>query len=176
VKRWLAIAAVVLGLGAVLYAVFAAPSDEEEIRAQLDRLALVVGVTADEKNPVIRGARLKREFAEIFTEDVAVSIPELTSLRSGRDELAAVGARAGTYFQTADVSISQIDIEIDGAKTRAQVRSVATLTGSRGGELERDERRVRFEFVQRDGDWLIDAVRVGSRPSDSEPDDPTTEP
>jgi hypothetical protein len=56
------------------------------------------------------------------------------------------------------------------------VRSVATLTGSRGGELERDERRVRFEFVQRDGDWLIDAVRVGSRPSDSEPDDPTTEP
>ncbi len=161
-KRWLAIGAVVLGLIAVLYAVFSRPSDEERIRAVIDRLARVVSVSPDEKNVVIRAARLKRDFAEILTKDVAVTIPELTSLRGGRDELAGVGARAGSYYQSADISISDVEIEIDDKKTRAQVRSVATLTGSRGAELERDERRVRFELVQRDGDWLIDAIRVGA--------------
>lgn len=163
-KRWLAIAAVVIGGGALLYAVFAQPSSEERIQTQLERLARVVAVHADEKNPVLRGVRLKREFSEIFTTDVSVSIPELTSLRRGRDELAGVAARAGTHFQTADVAFSNVRIQLDDRETRAMVRTVATLTATRGGELERDERRVRFDFVERDGDWLIDGLSVAARP------------
>jgi hypothetical protein len=166
VKRWLAIAAVALGLGAVLLALFARPTHEERIRKQLDRLAQVVSAGSDESNPVLRGARLKREFSELFSADVAVTIPDLGNPVRGRDELAALAARAGMGFQRVEVALSKIDVQVDANETRAQVRSVATVTGTRAGELERDQRRVRFGFSRQDGEWLIDLVAVGARPDE----------
>jgi hypothetical protein len=166
VKRWLAIGAVVLGLGALLYALFARPTHEERIRAKLERLALVVTLDREQQNPLLRAARLKKEFSELFTASVAVTIPELASPLTGRDELAALGARAGTEFQSVEVGFSKIEVELDTTETRAQVRSVATLTGTRGGELEHDRRRVRFGFVRQDGEWLIDLVSVAAPDGD----------
>ncbi len=155
-----AIAVVVIGLAVVLYALLSAPNDEERIREKLAHLADVVSVEADDKNPVSRGLRMKQEFSSIFTEDVNVSIPELTSLGRGRDGLASVATRAGTYFETADISLSVRKITFDERKERAQVESVATLTGSRAGELEHDTRAARFDMLKQDGDWMIDGVAV----------------
>jgi hypothetical protein len=168
VKRWLAIGAIVLGLGAVLYALFARPSDEERIGAKLDHLARVVALESDETNSMMRAARLNEEFSELFTEDVLVIVPELAELRPARRELGHLAARATAGFENAEVSFSGLSIQVDASKTRAQVRAEATLTGSRGGELERDERRVRFGFSKRDGEWLIEMLSVSPKASDDE--------
>lgn len=159
-KRWIAIVAVVLGLGAVLFAVFMAPSDEEQIRGQLQRLAQSASIDPDEKNPVSRGMRIKKDFEDIFTENVAVNAPELASPGKGRDGVVSAATRMGTYFETAEISFSSVRVDLDGSKSRAKVNSVATLTGSRGGELEHETRDVSFDFVKSDGDWLIDGVTV----------------
>jgi hypothetical protein len=165
VKRWLAIAAVGLGLAALLYALFARPTHEERIGRALDRLARVVSSDSEQQNPILRAARLRKEFSEIFSRDVSVNIPELASPLRGRDELAAIGARTTTAYQSVDVEFSKLDIRVDANETRAEVRAVATLTGSRGA-LERDSRRVRFGFSHQAGEWLIDSVSVAASAQD----------
>jgi hypothetical protein len=159
-KRWIAVVAVVLGLGGILLAIFLAPNDEEKIRGQLDRLGQSASVDPEEKNPVARGIRIKKDFEDIFTENVAVSAPELASPGKGRDGVVSAATRAGTYYQNADISFSNVKVELDGSKSRAKVNAVATLTGSRGGELQHETRDVIFDFAKYDGDWLIDSVTV----------------
>jgi uncharacterized protein (TIGR02246 family) len=160
-KRWIAVAGVVVGAGFVLWAILGGPNDEERIRAQLERLEAAAHVEGDGENPVFRSARLNQEFSEIFTDDVAVSIPELSSHKRGRTGLAALAARATTHVRNLDVDFSSIDVQFDTSGKSASVDTDAKLDATRhGGRIERDERRVAFRFVERDGDWLIDSVSV----------------
>lgn len=163
-KRWLAILAGAAGLGLVGWAVFGGPSDEEQIRELIERLESAIEVDGQE-NPVGRMARLNGAFKEIFTKDVQVSIPELTSLQGGRRELADVATRASGYFEGGDVEIGIDELTIDGSKQGAHARTTATLTGTKAGGSgpERDTRKVTFRFTRDDGDWRIYALSVSGR-------------
>jgi hypothetical protein len=162
-RRVLAVVAVALGLLVIGYAVFAKPSDEELIRAKLDRLAEVVSFSDGAGNPVFRAARLDGEFADLFTEDVRISIPELSSVAQGRRPLAGLAARGSSYAQSLDVDFQDVDVQLIGGSSAAQVKAVASLTAQRGGRLQQDRRRVGFGFTKRDGDWLIDAVSAQTK-------------
>lgn len=158
-KRWVAIAGGVVGVGLIGYALLSAESDEEKIRNKLNQLEEAVAVSDPSENVIFRKARMDEAFEEIFTEQVSVSIPELTSLRSGRTRLAGVATKAGTFFSSASVSFDDVDVVIDPAGDRAQVRSEVTLDAVRAGRPRRDTRAVTLQFVKRD-DWLIDSIRV----------------
>jgi hypothetical protein len=161
-RRSLAIGGIVVGIGLAGYALFGGSSDEEKIRALLDRLAQAVSVTGQE-NPVLRAGRLRSEFADVFTRDVRVKIPELTSLSSGRDSLVTLAAQTGSYFRTAEIILKDVDIQLVQSGVRAQVSCQATLLADRGQGLRRDERRVRFDLGKKDDDWRIDSVTVSSK-------------
>jgi len=159
-KRALAIGALIAGALLVLWALLAGDTDEEKIVARLARLAIAVSVEGGEQNPVFRVARMNQEFSELFTEDVSVSMPEISEARSGREALAALAGRATRHLEAVDVDFEDIAVEMDASKG-AQVRARAKLDAVRlGGHRERAERDVRFRFVDREGAWLIASVRV----------------
>lgn len=165
-RSWVAIGVVVLGVGVALYALLSRKSDEELIRDQLAQLAHVVRVDPDE-NVIFRAKRMKEEFEKIFTPMVRVDIRELTSSKSGRDQLVGVATRAGTYYRTVDLDIDARSVDVIGGGTSATVRGDVTFTGDRGDGPRRDERRVLFGFAKVDDVWLIDSVVV--TPKDETP-------
>jgi len=56
------------------------------------------------------------------------------------------------------VSVGATDIHVEGALAHAV--SQVTLTGSRGGELRREQRNVRFELRRAGRDWRVGAIEV----------------
>jgi hypothetical protein len=164
-KRLLAMGGVGAGAALVLYALLSRESDDEKIRRHLDELELAVQVDGEGENPVMRATRLDKRFSELFDEKVRISIPELTSARSGRKDLVALATRAGVWFRTLEIDFK--DIGIKTGNIGAQVSTTASLTTSRAGAgLQRDERKVDFTFTKTDGDWRIDSVHVS--PKDEE--------
>lgn len=161
-KRALVVALCVLVATLAIWLLFFRTSDERAIQKKLDRLATAVRVEGSE-NPVMRGARLQGEFTEIFVKDVLVEIPELTSIKSGRQELLAVATQAGGYYQSVRLSFDQTKIQLDDAKRSARVSCTVTLTVSRGAGDERDSREVTFRFDKIDGDWKIAQVVVSPK-------------
>jgi hypothetical protein len=159
-KRLLGVAAAVLGAAVLLYAIFAKKSDEELIREQLERLAEVVQVSTPNENPLFRGPRMSREFETLFVPAVRVDISELTSVRSGRQDLVGVATRAGSVYRSAEVSIHPESVDVLAGGTSAKVSGSATITGDRGSGPQRDERRVTFGFTKTEDGWLIDSVVV----------------
>lgn len=159
-KRALAIGGVIAGVLLVLWALFGGATDEEKIRARLERLEEAVGFTGDGQNPVFRVAHLNEEFNALFTEHVSVSIPELNGARGGRRALAGLASRATAHLHALDVEFSDVAVAIDRTGS-AEVTARAQLDAVRiDGENQRDEREVTFRFVETNGDWLIDAVRA----------------
>lgn len=157
----LAIAAGAVGVGLIAYAVLSAETDEEKILARLDQLEDAVRVDEETSNPILRLGRVRGQFSEIFTEDVTFSIPELTSAHQGRKTLADLAAKAGTSVRTFDVDFTHVDVSLTGSGTGATVSAVAELTATRStGRPERDERRVRFEFLNGDDGWQVADLRA----------------
>lgn len=165
-RRALAVAAALLGVAIVLYALLARKSDEELIRDQLDLLATTVRVSGPDENPIFRGKRMKARFETLFTPNVRVDIAELTPIASGRAELVGVATRAGSVFRTVDVEISADSVELIAGGTSAKVSGSATLVGDRGSGPERDERKVSFGLSKTQDGWRIDSVAVQPRPAD----------
>src|SRR5258706_9392732 len=116
------VAAGVVVLGFV-WLTFFRSSDEARIRAQLAALAVAVKVSPDDTsvNPIGRFAHMNDAFSKIFDRDVRVSIPELTTLDSGRKPLAELATNAPRIFRSFDVDFSQIEIKIDDSKSGALV-------------------------------------------------------
>lgn len=159
-QKRLMVGGIVLGIGLVLLGIFSWPSSDEEIIAtKLAKLGEVIGVEGEE-NPIMRMARLNREFASLFDDNVRVHIPELNQSVRGRRELAELGARATVLYRTLTVSFSGQSSSIDSAANSARTSATAKLMGSRGGDLRRDERKVRFQWTKASGEWLIDDVKV----------------
>lgn len=163
-RRFLPHLGIALGVCIVLYAVFSGSSDEDAIRKQLDRLEAAVAVTAGDTNPVLRGARVKNAFVELFIQDVTIEIPELSSARSGRIELVGLAAQAPSLYRTASVDLGQLVIKVDEPKLSALAYGDATLTGTRqSGGLEEDKRTVSLRFDKVEGAWLIVAISVSAQ-------------
>lgn len=167
-RRWLGVAAAVVGVLVLLYALFAKKSDEELIREQLDRLARVVRVSAPDENPIFRGKRMKDEFQTLFVPNVRVDISELSSMSSGRDELVGVATRAGTVYRSAEVEIHPDSVELIASGTSARVRGSASITGDRGQGPERDTRDVTFGLSKTKDGWLIDSLVVTPKRQNAE--------
>ena len=165
-RRALAVAAAVLGIAILLYAVFAKKSDEELIREQLDDLAQAVRVSGPDENPIFRGKRLHDKFEKLFVPNVRVDISELTQISSGRTELVGVATRAGTIFRSADVEIDASSVDLIAGGSSAMVSGSATLVGDRGNGTQRDQRRVSFGFAKTKDGCLIAPVVVVPPPSE----------
>jgi hypothetical protein len=145
--------------------VLATASPEELVSRRLDELERAISVEPD-TNPLLHAARLEGELRDIFDEEVTLSIPELTSARSGLKPLVAIASKAALHYQTLELSFDSRKIEVDEesgtATARVRGRAVAEHAASRYA----DERRIDFDFVLRDGEWRIGSVDVAERESD----------
>jgi hypothetical protein len=169
-KRAVGIGTILAGLGLIGYALLAAESDEERIRARLEQLEESVALHSEAQNVAVRSLQLRGGFSEIFEPDVRARIPELGSGRHSRDELVALAAQSSSYFQNLDLQFEDLEIRVDDTSRRASVDSVAVLTATRRGQAEprRDERSVHFDFFNHEEHgWRIAAVRV--REGDEQP-------
>jgi hypothetical protein len=158
-----AFVAVALAVGA--YFVFR-PTDEARIRAQLDRLAEVVRIsdTDAQENPIARLARVDGGLKELFEPDVRLSIPEVTSVHSGRRELAELLVGAPRYVRSFEVSFTSVTVKLDEARTTALVGATAKVKlHEREGSPSQDARAVDLRFVQKDGRWVIRTLTVWSK-------------
>jgi hypothetical protein len=151
--------ALVLITGSLLllaYVVFGG-SDEDRILARLKEVARAVETRADETNVLLRTARINGVFKQAMEPGVTFTAPELTS-QSGAGSLATLAGQAPARFGDVTLAVGATDIHVEGAIAHAV--SQVTLTASRGGELRRDQRNVRFELRHSGGEWRIGAIEV----------------
>jgi len=168
VKRWLPHIGIVLGIAIAVYALFFSNSDEDVIRDKLAQLEEAVRISDGNTNIVIRAARVKKEFGEIFEKEVTIEVPELTDASSGRTELVQLAASAPKLWRTASVDLGNLSVDVDHSGTTAVAYGQAVLTATRhSGDLHRDERTVSLRFDKIDGDWRIVHVSVSAGQDDS---------
>ncbi len=142
------------------------PSDEARIRAQLTKLAAAVRVTeADlQTNPIGRLAHVSGAFEKLFDPDVRVSVPELTSLGSGRQELIQLVAAAPRYVRTFEVDFENVTVKMDETRESAAVGAIARVKAlDRERRAQDGKRAVDLRFAKRDGAWIITTVTVWAR-------------
>jgi hypothetical protein len=165
-RRTAALAVVIASVALLGYVLFH-ESDEDRILARLEELARGVETSPGE-NMAFRTLRLRKLFDEALEPEVRFSATELDDT-TGRKELAALAGSAPNTFGNLDVSIGSTDIRINRERGDAEVASQVTLTSTRGGELQRDTRQVRFELRKSDGEWRVSAIRVAPK-TDEEPE------
>jgi hypothetical protein len=159
-REWTLAAIGVLGFSVVGYGIFSAESDEEKIRAVLANLAHAVKVDPDAPNILVRAGKINQAFSEIFTEEVSYLIPERTSGRHGRKELARLATEVGPFFTSLEITFTELEIEIAEATSSAQVNGIAVGSGIQRGQRWQEERQVQFSLIRHDGDWQIDKLTV----------------
>ena len=140
-------------------------SDEELIRAQLTRLAAAVSVPEGGANPLVRGAKMRGEFAAIFDEDVRANVPEFPSeLPNKRSELADTATQLSSLYPSLSVELVDIVVKLDDAKQSTHVGATAKLQAQgRGGHASKDSRAIDFLFNKHDGTWRIASVTVWAK-------------
>lgn len=159
-RTHLALALTVGSLGLLGYALFGG-SDEEEIMSRLRELAKAVETRSDE-SVIFRQARLNQVFEEALEETASLRAPELPAT-SGVQELVKLATLAPQGFGEIALSVGETDIRIDDDANLARAVSVVTLTGSRGGELRREKRHVRFTLHETTGTWRVVEIEVEPR-------------
>lgn len=168
-KRFLPHAAIAAGLAIFLYAVFFGSSDEDLIREKLDLLAETIEVKGHQENIVVRGARIKDAFADIFTKEVVIEIPELTNVSTGRMELVGLASQAPTWYRTASVDLDSLQVDVDQQGLSAHVSGPVTLTATRlTGELARDRRTTSLRFDKIEDEWKVVSVTVSAKETEEE--------
>jgi hypothetical protein len=147
------------------------PTDESRIRGKLGALADAVHITESDMqtNPIGRLAHVSGAFEPLFDRDVRVSIPELTTLSSGRRELAELVTTAPRYVRTFDVDFDSVTVKIDDTATGALVGATANVKAlDRDNRTRNDKRAVDFRFAKQDGEWIITTLSVWPK-SDAAP-------
>jgi hypothetical protein len=159
-RTHLALGLTVVSAGVLAYAIFGS-SDEAEIMARLKELASAVETRSDE-SIIFRQARVNRTFKEALEPNVSLRAPELPTTM-GIPELTKLATIAPQGFGEIALSVGETDIRIDDEANLARAVSVVTLTGSRGGELRREKRHVRFTLHESGGEWRVVEVDVEAR-------------
>ena len=136
------------------------PSDTRAIRRQLDAVADVVSVPPTESD-ISRAARLA-DLRSYFTPDAHIRLSEIDI--PNRDALVAAAERwttppGGLFVEFMDENIAVADNGTGHVELTARVSKKNATTG----DTDVDERPVSFDFVKKDGDWVIkDVVSVVS--------------
>ncbi len=160
-KKWLPHIGIVLGVCVALYALFGPQGEEELIRQQLSALEDTVEVHASGENIVLRAARIKKAFSRIFTKDVAVRIPEVAHVKSGRGELSQLASQAPRVYQSASIDLSGLSVELDDSQERATAFGDARFEGVRSsGSPMAQQRTVSLRLDKIDNDWRIVSLTV----------------
>jgi hypothetical protein len=161
-KRTVGIAIVAIGVAIAIWALFFRGSEEDRIRAAIVKAAAAVKVVPGE-NPVMRAARVKGDMADVIAKDVAFSVPELPSsdqgVGKGRDPLVGAAISIASVFEEADVTVVFSQVTIDPGGSSASATTTVTLSGLRGGQRERDIRKVSF-VLRKEGEWRISEITV----------------
>jgi hypothetical protein len=161
-RRWLPLAGVAVGATLVAYALFFGKTEEERIRQRLHQLEDAVAVDGAE-NPMLRAARLRKDFADLIAQNVTVAIPELGASEGGRAHLVEVAAGAAGQWRTARVDLGGLAIRIDETKDHAVCVGDAKLTATSGaGEPERDVRTVSLRLDKLEGQWRVVDISVSA--------------
>jgi hypothetical protein len=163
--RRAAIVCAIAAIGVGSYLAFR-PSDEARIRKQLSKLEAAVRVTeADmQKNPIGRLSHVSSAFEPLFDPEVRVSVPELTSLQSGRSELVELVAGAPRFVRTFEVELGSVTVKMDEAGESAAVGAIAEVKALDRDEKVREEKRaVDFRFAKQKGEWIITTVSVWAK-------------
>ncbi len=155
-NRRLALALIAVSAAVLAYVVWGG-SDEDKILARLKDVARAVETRPDETNVLARTARINGVFKDALEPGVTFSAPELPA-ETGIRSLAVLAGQAPQRFGDLTVSVGATDIHVEGAIAHAV--SQVLLTGSRGGELRREQRNVRFELRRSGGNWRVGAVEV----------------
>lgn len=168
-KLWVPVSVVGVGLAVIGYAVFGTSSDEDLILERLELLAETVRQDESDTNPVIRGARINSVFAELFTKQVSVRVPEVPDIGADRRDLVGAATQTSARFRTASVKFGSTRVDLDPSKMTAGVTTKATLDGvAHDGDMRRDTRGVTLRFEKVDGDWKIVALTVAPRDGEGE--------
>ncbi|MEM6788937.1 MAG: nuclear transport factor 2 family protein [Myxococcota bacterium] len=156
VRRFLPHVGVVIGLMLAVYALFFSRDAEDEVRDHLERLEAAVDV-APGTQVVLRAARVKQEFRELFTADVTFDVPELDGADAeGRKGLIALAAAAPRRFERARLELDGLDIELSGDERSAIAVGEAIIVGAGYGEpVRRDRRTVSLQLERGDDGWRI---------------------
>lgn len=161
-RRYLPHAGIAAGLLIAGWALFFRASEEDRIRQKLEQLEDAVAVHGAE-NHLLRLARIKKAFSEIFDQGVVIRIPELTGVESGRNELVGLATNAVQLYERATVDLDGLHIVVEKTNTSAMASGEATLDAVRhGGEIARDTRTVALRFDKIEGDWRI--VNISASP------------
>ncbi|HSN98858.1 MAG TPA: nuclear transport factor 2 family protein [Candidatus Nanopelagicales bacterium] len=162
-KRWLPFGLIAIGVVLIAYALLGS-SDEDRIRALLDRLAEAVRVEEGATNPLVRHGQVNEAFKEIFAKEASASVAELGTGIHGREELVRAATQVGSVYRVAYVTLGDVKLAIDSAGGTAEADARATITGAQHGqETRQDERAVKIRVEKIDGDWRIFSVTVGGR-------------
>jgi hypothetical protein len=162
-KRWLPYVGIVFGLALVAYALFFRQTEEEIVRERLHELEDAVALSGPGENQVLRAARLRKSFADLFTQEVVVAIPELSGASTGRAELIELAAAAPLQYKSARIDLANLKITLDPTKTHAVAVGDAKLIGERvDGAREQDSRTVSLSFDKIGSVWRI--VNVSASP------------
>jgi hypothetical protein len=159
-RTHLALGLTAVSAGVLAYAIFGS-SDEAEIMARLKELSRAVETRSDE-SIIFRQARVNRTFKEALEPNVSFRAPELPTTM-GIPELTKLATIAPQGFGEIGLSVGETDIRIDDEANLARAVSVVTLTASRGGELRREKRNVRFTLHESGGEWRVVEVDVEAR-------------
>jgi len=154
--RRLAVALIVVSAAVLAYVVWGG-SDEDKILARLKEVAHAIETRPGETNYLARTARINGVFKDALEPTVTFSAAELAGT-TGVRPLAVLAGSAPESFGDVTVSVGATDIHVEGALAHAV--SQVTLTGSRGGELRREQRNVRFELRRAGRDWRVGAIEV----------------
>lgn len=159
-KRALPFLGIALGAVLVVYALFFAEDDEAQVRARFRELAANVAIQSGESS-LTRTARMRKAFADIFTKDVTVAIPELETSGGGRAALVELAVAAPQEFAAIALDLDDLRVRLDDAKEHALAVGEAHLSGTRreGARVE-DDRTVSIRLDRLEKAWRIVDVTV----------------
>lgn len=159
-KRTLGIAIVVTAAIIAVWALFFRGSEDDKVRAAIVKAATAVRVLSGE-NPVMRAARVKGDLVDVVEKDVAYTVPDLPGegVGKGRDPLIGAAISISSVYEEAEVTVVFSKVTIEPGGNGASATTTVTLSAQRGGQRERDVRKVSFG-LRKDGDWKISEVTV----------------
>ena len=160
-KRWLPFFGIALGASLVVYALFFAKTEQEQIRSRLQELSASVRRKDARESDAVRSARLRKDFGELFAKDVTLAVPELGSATQGRSALIEFAASAPQEFAELDLSLDALRVQLDESKEHAIAIGQAQLSATRReGTREKETRTVSLRLDKRNGEWRIVDVSV----------------